>query len=136
MRVRACLPALLILATLVSCLTLLLPTRAPAAGISLGFAGAGVYPQLSTANSQRWFRLSVNWDPSLASTTAPDIMPKEVITGLTMDGMSFNAGYGAVGSNLDTVFRGANPQYKGVATTWPGPSSSASTFVSTPMGFV
>jgi len=60
---------------------------ARAADLSLGFSGQGVYPQVATANSQRWFRVHVTYD----GTINDDGVPNERITGLYLDrGVVYN----------------------------------------------
>ncbi len=52
---RSFLPGLLIASAL-----LLIPQSSQAA-LDLGFGGTGVWPQIASANSQRWFRFVIDW---------------------------------------------------------------------------
>lgn len=74
-------------------------TTAQAASISLKFNSLGVYPQLATANSQRWFRANVTWDRSQVNAgtdEAPVYVVKEWVVGVYLESRnaSYNAGYG------------------------------------------
>ncbi|MCD6350921.1 MAG: hypothetical protein J7M26_02270, partial [Armatimonadetes bacterium] len=46
---------------LASALLLLLLPQVSQASVSLGFGGAGVWPQIASENSQRWFRFHITW---------------------------------------------------------------------------
>ena len=64
---------------------------ASAASLSLGYDGAGIFPQAATANSQRWFRVTVTWDTTIVSDSTYGNHEKERVTGLYLEQFgSFN----------------------------------------------
>jgi hypothetical protein len=84
----------------------LLPSRVDAGGVALKFGGAGVYPQLATANSQRWFRVNVTWDTGTTTFEKPTGVPHTVVNEriksirLVSGNVAYNPGYGGASGNF------------------------------------
>ena len=89
MKIRMRIPclAILFLALLVAT-GVFLPQPAQAATVAFKFNSLGVYPQLATANSQRWFRCNITWDTGLTNAgddTNPVWMINERIVSVKLD---------------------------------------------------
>ncbi len=99
-----------------------------AASLSLGYGGNGVWPQTATANSQRWFRVHLNWN----ATKNTEGFAAERIDGLRLYGPSYSW-YPAAPSGATYAWELYSS--KGIfdaGTRYAGPDGVRLTFVASP----